>query len=129
MCIRDSFNAIRAHAALERVRASRALGRAADFHTRDMLKANFFAHPSSNGQSMFARVASFASAKLLGEVIAYLGGGSGAAGPVVRMWMHSAPHRAMILTPRFRRVGIARRTGSLGGAKVTVFTADFASSR
>lgn len=38
------------------------------------------------------------------------------------MWMHSAPHRAVILNGHFRRVGVGRR--SKGG--LTFFTIDFA---
>ena len=40
--------------------------------------------------------------------------------------MNSPPHRAIILTAEFRRIGIARRWGSLGGAGKAVVTADFA---
>jgi hypothetical protein len=45
------------------------------------------------------------------------------------MWLASPPHRAILLDPRFRRIGIARRWGRLGGAKQAVVTADLASRR
>jgi hypothetical protein len=45
------------------------------------------------------------------------------------MWMDSPPHRAVLLSPAFRRVGIARRWGNLRGSKMAVVTADFASRR
>jgi uncharacterized protein YkwD len=47
---------------------------------------------------------------------------------VVRMWMHSPPHRASLLSRSFRRIGIARRKGSLGRTRAVVFTADLASA-
>jgi uncharacterized protein YkwD len=42
------------------------------------------------------------------------------------MWLNSAPHRAIVLDPRFRRVGVGRRWGTLGSAGRAVVTADFA---
>jgi uncharacterized protein YkwD len=124
------FNRIRAAHGLTRLHGNRALSRSADYHSRDMLAANFFAHPSSNGDSMSKRVSEFLPARWQGEVLAYLPSGSaaGQARKVVSMWMHSPPHRASLLMPQFRRVGVARRAGVLGGAQVTVFTADFASA-
>ena len=41
------------------------------------------------------------------------------------MWMNSPPHRAIILTAEFRRIGIARRWGRWAAGKAVV-TADFA---
>ena len=43
--------------------------------------------------------------------------------------MESPGHRAIILTAGFRRVGVAARTGQLGGDRMTVVTADFAGRR
>jgi uncharacterized protein YkwD len=125
------FNRIRAHHGLPRLHASRALSRSADYHSRDMLAANFFAHPSSNGDSMAQRLSEFLSSRWTGEVLAYIPGGSrhDQSRRVVRMWMHSAPHRESLLMRRFRRVGVSRRIGVLGGRQVTVFTADLASAR
>jgi uncharacterized protein YkwD len=125
------FNKIRAAHGLPRLRSSRALARSADYHSWDMLRANFFAHPSSNGDSMAKRVTSFRRAKRVGEVLAWIPttSGRGQAARVVRMWMASAPHRASLLTGTFTRVGVGRRTGALGGQTATVFTADFSSAR
>lgn len=123
------INAIRAGSGLHRLRRNRPLSRSADFHCRDMLRANFFAHASSNGVSFEQRVKRFRPSKRIGETLAYLpkGQGGGMARRIVDMWMNSPPHRASLLSPSFRRVGIARRSGVLGSMRVTVFTADFAS--
>lgn len=125
------LNRIRGRAGLPALRRNRALARSADFHSRDMLAADFFAHPSSNGDSMATRVRSYKPARRLGEVLAYVPGGKsrGQAKAVVRMWMRSPGHRASILTRSFRRVGVARRSGRIGRSRVTVFTTDFASAR
>jgi uncharacterized protein YkwD len=45
------------------------------------------------------------------------------------MWMNSPGHRAILLSGKFRRIGLAKRTGSLGGNRACVVTADFASRK
>jgi uncharacterized protein YkwD len=125
------LNRIRAANGLPRFRASRALARASDFHCGDMLRANFFAHSSSNGQGMGERVESFRRSQWVGETLAYVptvGGGHGQAGQIVQMWMNSPPHRASLLDAKFTRIGVARRKGTLDGQGSIVFTADLASA-
>jgi hypothetical protein len=50
-------------------------------------------------------------------------------GRVVGMWMRSAPHRVVLLSAGFRRVGVARRGGHVSGGRACMITADFASRR
>lgn len=122
------LNKIRAANGLARFHTSRALARGADFHCADMLAANFFAHASSNGQSMGDRVESFRRSRSVGETLAYLPRGAGhQAARIVSMWMNSPPHRAALLDGTFTRIGVARRKGVLGGQRSIVFTADLAS--
>ena len=121
------INDMRAQHGLVRLRASGALSRAADSHSRDMLARDFFDHTSSNGTPFGSRVRRYANARLLGEALAMIGRRRGGAATVVRMWMESPPHRAVLLTPGFRRIGIARRWGMIGPAGQAVVTADFAS--
>lgn len=126
-----TLNRQRARHGLRRLRGSRKLQRAADAHCRDMLRADFFGHTSSDGTSMTSRVQAYRRSDGIGETLAYLPrrGQRRAARTVVRMWMNSPGHRAAILSPDFRRVGVARRTGRLGRRKATVYTADFATRR
>jgi uncharacterized protein YkwD len=63
------------------------------------------------------------------SALAAIGQRRGGASTVVRMWMESPPHRAVLLSSGFRRIGIARRWGILGGSSRAVVTADFASRR
>jgi uncharacterized protein YkwD len=121
------INHQRAQRGLPRVRISRALNRSANYHCSDMLRHDFFAHTSSNGVSMGHRVASFRRSREIGENLAYAR--RGGARRIVRMWMHSPGHRAMILHRPFRRIGIARRKGTLGTIRTMVYTADFATRR
>lgn len=50
---------------------------------------------------------------------------------VVKSWLGSAPHRANVLRPQFRHVGVApvRARGLLDGTDAVVWTATFASPR
>ena len=124
------INRERAHYGLGRLRASGRLARAADYHSWEMLDANFFAHESRDGSSFDRRVRRFAPLRTVGETLAMIGGcGRGSARRVVRMWMNSPPHRAILLSSAFRRIGLAKRTGDLGGTRACVVTADFGSRR
>jgi uncharacterized protein YkwD len=123
------LNDIRAQNGLPGLNASPALNRAADHHSRDMLQRDFFDHPSSDGTPFDRRVRRFANASAVGENLAALSRRRGGAAQIVQMWMDSPPHRAIILTGSYRRIGVARRWGRLGGAGQAVITADFASRR
>jgi uncharacterized protein YkwD len=117
-----SINRVRASYGLRRLRPNRRLARAADAHTRNMLRANFFAHGS------FAqRVRRYTHARRVGETIAMTSRCSGRT--VVRMWLNSPSHRAVLLSRKFRRVGIGRRHGRLGSMRACLVTADFGSRR
>ena len=128
--VREVNRTRRAHG-LRRLRRNRRLQRSADYHCWDMLNANFFAHASSNGTSFTRRVKRFTRKRRIGENLAYLPhqGARDAAKQVIEMWMNSPSHRAALLSPSFRQVGIARRIGKWGDFRVAVYTADFASRR
>jgi uncharacterized protein YkwD len=121
------INDVRAHHGLGGLRPGPGLNRAADRHSRDMLRSDFFAHPSSDGTPFHRRVRRYARASSVGETLAYVPSRRGGAGTVIRGWMQSPPHRAILLQPGFTRIGLSRRWGWLGGQKRAVVTADFAS--
>ena len=123
------INQVRAGNGLSRLRTSRALCRSAEAHSRDMLRRDFFDHPSSDGTPFDRRVRRYVNARSVGETLAMLGQRHGGAATVVRMWIESPPHRAVLLGSSFKRIGIARRWGTLGAAGEAVVTADFASGR
>ena len=122
-------NGIRASHGLRRLRTSRALTRAAGRHTGDILRSDIFSHSSSDGTPMAARLRGYTGAAWVGEDIAWVSRRRGVARAVVRMWMASPGHRAVLLAPAARRIGVGERWGRLGSAKCAVFTADLASRR
>jgi uncharacterized protein YkwD len=117
-----AINKARASHRLSRLHTTHRLARAADVHTRNMLGADFFSHGA------FAqRVRRYASFRRIGETIAMTSRCS--ARLVVRMWLDSPGHRAVLLSRSYRRVGIGRRTGRLGARRACLVTADFGSRR
>ena len=117
-----AINAARAHHGLRHVRSHRRLARAADAHTRHMLAADFFAHGAFS-----QRVRRYVRFRSIGETLAWSSRCS--ARHLVRMWLNSPGHRAVLLSRTYRRVGIGRRLGDFGGRRACVVTADFASRR
>ncbi len=125
-----AINRQRTKHGLARVQSSRRLARAADYHSWEMLDANYFAHESRDGTPFDQRVRRYANHRSVGETLAMLGGcGKRVARRVVRMWMNSAGHRAILLSSTYRRVGLGKRTGDLGGSRACVVTADFGSKK
>jgi uncharacterized protein YkwD len=126
-----AINIQRAANGLHRLRIAKKLNRAADYHSREMLYGNYFAHPSLNGSPMENRVRRFKRSRRVGETLAMLSGRCkrGMVAPVINMWMNSPSHRAIMLSPGFRKVGVARRGGSLNGNRACMVTADYASRR
>jgi uncharacterized protein YkwD len=123
------INAQRQAAGLGKVRAARGLARAADFHSREMLAGDYFAHPSRNGGPFDRRIRRFVPGRAVGETLAMLSSCRRMAAAVIGMWMSSPSHRAIVMSPSFRRVGVGRRSGRLGGGRACMVTADFASRR
>jgi uncharacterized protein YkwD len=115
-----AINRARAAHGLRGLHAGRRLARAADAHTRSMLRANYFSHGAFS-----SRLRRYVSYRRIGETIAMTSRCS--ARRVVRMWLNSPPHRAVLLSGGFRRVGVGRRRGSLGSGRACLVTADFAS--
>ena len=122
-------NRIRARHGLRRLRPSRPLARAASAHSGDMLRRDFLSHSSSDGTPMGRRVRRYTGADWVGENVAAVARRGSTARRVVRMWMASPGHRAILLAPNGRRIGVGRRAGRLGSARRAVFTADLASRR
>jgi uncharacterized protein YkwD len=127
-------NKVRRHHGLAPVKLNSRLSRAAEDHSRAMLRHGFFAHASRDGSAFWKRIERFYPSKpyrywAVGETLLWSSGELGAS-RAVRMWMNSPPHRKVLLTPRWREVGVAAvrasaAPGTFGGRDVTVLTADF----
>jgi uncharacterized protein YkwD len=120
-------NTVRAHHGVPPLIACARLGRAARVHSADLARRGFLAHESSDGTPMDQRVRRFLPARTVGETLASVRARSGAASTVVDLWLASPPHRAIMLSRAFGRIGIGLRVGAMGNAPALVVTADFAS--
>jgi uncharacterized protein YkwD len=103
--------------------ADRHLQRAARSHSREMLGANIFAHGAFG-----SRMARFdVTGHIAGENLAWGTGTLATARGIVAAWLASPEHRANLLRPSFKRVGVGDLVGAfLGHRDAHVVTADFA---
>jgi uncharacterized protein YkwD len=129
--VRCLVNRARGRHKLRSLRISRKLRQAATGHSRQMVKYRFFSHGGLGGSTTRSRIAGtgyFASARSYsyGEVITAGCHRRGSPKLSFRRWMRSSPHRAEILTPQFREigVGVARRDPFGGGGKCATYTVD-----
>jgi uncharacterized protein YkwD len=111
------MNAERSAHGLKRLRANPALSRAARAYARQMVRRHFFDHTSPGGSTMMSRIRSTdyvrgAASLTVGENLAWGAGTWATPRVIVRAWMRSREHRANVLDPEFRDVGI----GVAGGA-------------
>jgi uncharacterized protein YkwD len=127
------INQFRRSRGLAPLRLSGALRRAADSHSSAMATRGFFAHESADGTAFWQRVARFypqlTGGWSVGENLLWSSPDVDGAG-ALRMWLNSPPHRKILLTPRWREVGLsavhaASAPGVYRGLEVTVLTADF----
>ena len=120
------FNNVRAQRGLPRLQVAPSLTRAARAHSQEMLGRGYFAHSSASGERFDRRVRRFAVLPLVGEIIGWGSGPLGGPESVVRAWMGSPGHRAILLDPAFRVVGVGRAGGTFQGWRSSgVYTADF----
>jgi uncharacterized protein YkwD len=113
-----AINAERTQRGLPALRTNAGLARTADRHSASMAHSSRLEHGNVEG-----RLRKVIAGGPVGETIALVPGSASAlARNVVRMWMRSPPHRAILLEPRVRRVGVGRARS--GGSWYV--TADFA---
>ena len=125
-----TLNAQRARFGLRPLKLNKRLSRAARRHARDMVRRRYFAHDSLGGGSFVDRIRRtgyLASARrwAVGENLAWGTRSSSAPRAITRMWMNSPGHRANILSPSFREVGIGLALGAprgTGGPAATYAT-------
>jgi uncharacterized protein YkwD len=96
---------------------------AARLHSQDMLARGYFDH-----RGFPDRVRRHHQSYFVGENIAFGNGGSGTAKGVMYLWQNSPPHKAILLTAGWKKVGVGIATGTYDGANdVSMTTADFSS--
>jgi uncharacterized protein YkwD len=132
------INGFRAAHGLTRLKSSGALTGAADGHSSQMARLGYFSHNSANGQSFSQRVARVYSPRgfrswTVGENLVWGGPEIGAV-RAFRLWLSSPPHRANLMDPRWREIGLGAvhstsAPGVYGGGAATIVTADFGARR
>jgi uncharacterized protein YkwD len=114
-------NATRKAHGLRPLRADSHLRTAARSWSGTLLHSNVFTHGDFAG-----RMKSFHVYGLAGENLAWGSGSYAGARSVVAMWLASPGHRANLLKPAYRRIGIGIASGAFQGQPAaSVVTADF----
>ena len=121
--ILGAVNSARAARGLVPLRSDAPLVRAARSHSTTLMRTDAFTHGSFASRI----AASGARGPRFGENLAWGTGSRASARSIVRAWLASPGHRANLLRPGFRRIGIGTRVGTFQGhGGATVVTADFA---
>ncbi len=120
------INKAREAKGLKPVRLDPRLWRAARRHTRDMLRRQYFAHGATSD-----RLARYIhGGGVIGETLAWGSGSYASPASTVQAWLHSPPHRAILLSPTYREAGIAVLPGSPGmGPRGFTYVGEFGRRR
>jgi uncharacterized protein YkwD len=128
------LNAVRAQHGLRALRPSAALTTAAVSHTREMGAEGYFAHDSRDGTAFWKRIGRWYPQTgsrywAVGENLLW---SSPDVSPAAALdqWMASPEHRANILKPEWREIGVSAvhvnvAPGTYAGRSVTIVTTDF----
>lgn len=126
------LNAQRRAHGLRSLRANSRLRRAATAHSKAMVRRRFFSHVQPGGVGLASRLrrTHYITPNLVWRVGENIGFGRGASSKpswMIRAWMRSTLHRAVILQPRYREVGLGIVNGVPGRSRArgATFTADF----
>ncbi|HEX2127578.1 MAG TPA: CAP domain-containing protein [Thermoleophilaceae bacterium] len=102
-----AVNGARADHGLKPLHSAPRLECSARAYARWMLRANYFGHQS--------RIRTRARFRVLGETLAWHSGRRARVRRTLRAWLHSPPHRALILSGRFGWIGAGTASGRLAG--------------
>jgi uncharacterized protein YkwD len=132
--ILGELNRVRRAHGLRPLRLSAALARAAQAHVRALALSGQFRHEWPDGRPFARWITSFypvqgARSWAVGENLIWSSAGLTAKG-AAEAWLHSAPHRHVLLRPYWRQLGIgavhAEGAGGIyGGTDATIAAAEF----
>lgn len=110
-----------------RLRSVGRLRRAAASHSADMAANNYFSHAAPDGHTATDRIRAtgyLADARSwsIGETIAWGRERTGTPAAVMRMFLNSPPHRAILLDPGFRDLGVGIALGAPAGPEAGALT-------
>jgi uncharacterized protein YkwD len=109
------LNDVRRANGLAPLRVSGSLNRSSGHYARKMLRHDFFGHGP--------RIDVAGNFRSAGETLAYHTGWNAQPRRTIARWMNSPGHRAVLLSPRFRWVGMGVARGRLGGSIATTWVA------
>jgi uncharacterized protein YkwD len=104
------------------------LDQTANHYAADMVQRHYFSHTPPEGTSLEGKLEAYISPArrwLVGENLAYEGGDAATARRVVNDWMNSDTHRANVLSPDYREIGIGVANGTPTGAPGGTFASHF----
>jgi uncharacterized protein YkwD len=127
------INGFRAQHGLSQLQLSPGLEAAARDHSLSMATQGYFSHDSADGTQFWQRLKRFYPTGrhtwAVGENLLWSEPDIDPAS-ALQLWLGSPPHRAILLDPRWRQIGLSAvhvpsAPGTFGGQEVTVLTADF----
>ena len=110
-----TINEIRRAHGLAKLRPSFSLFVSSKLYARRMMRSDYFGHQ--------ARIPVASRFRAAGETLAWHRGWRLSPRRTVRRWMASPPHRAVLLSSRYTRVGVGRARGRFGSARATMWVA------
>ena len=113
----SAINHIRHAHGLARLRPAYSLFVSSKLYSRRMMRSDYFGHLS--------RIPVASRWRTAGETLAWHQGWRLAPRATVRQWMASPPHRAVLLSRMFTRVGVGRTRGRYGRIRSTMWVAHF----
>lgn len=124
--IRCLVNRERTSRGIAALKLSGALAKAAQGHSRNMVKQHFFGHTAPDGSTHTSRInAAGYPGTYVGENIAWGSGVYATPRKIVSGWMNSSGHRANILNPEYRDTGVGVAVGNPQGRRGATYTQTF----
>jgi uncharacterized protein YkwD len=109
------LNEVRKSHGLAPLRQSTALERSSTRYAREMIRGDYFGHSS--------KIAVSSDFERAGETLALPDGFAPQPSRTISSWMNSPGHRAVLMSSRFRWVGMGLARGRIGSRMVTVWVA------
>ena len=108
-------NAERAQRGLPAFKPQAQLAKSAEGHAKDMVRKHYFDHTSKDGRELADRIRATGYLKgrwSIGENLAWGTGVLATPASIVKAWLDSPGHKAIMLSPNFRDAGIGLALGS-----------------
>jgi uncharacterized protein YkwD len=110
-----TINQVRQAYGLPGLRPSYSLYVSAKLYSRRMMRSDYFGH--------LARIPVAAGWSAAGETLEWHQGWRLRPRRAVSLWMHSQSHRAVLLSRRFRSIGVGQTRGYYGSVRATMWVA------